>query len=121
MKSKNFFFFIGIIFFSSCVKDVQQLILVKPAGCDSVAFSYLNDIKPIISEHCFGSTCHSGGNSNYNYSTYEVFADRIRSGRLEERLMLPKQDPMHMPQGGSLSDCDLFTLREWIHQGFKNN
>ena len=121
MKVHCFLFLIGSLFFASCTKSVQQTILIKPSGCDSFAFSYLEDIKPVLEQNCSGSTCHSGGNINYDYSTYEVVADRIRSGRFEERLLLPAGDPMHMPEGGSLSPCDLFTLRMWIHQGFKNN
>jgi len=52
---------------------------------------------------------------------YEVIADRIRSGRFEERLLLPLSEPMHMPVGRTLDTCTLFTIRTWIHQGFKNN
>jgi hypothetical protein len=121
MISKYFFVILVLILFSGCSKDTQPLNLVKPVGCDSTIFSYNNDIKPIISAHCFGSTCHSGGNSNYDYTSYEVLADRIRSGRLEQRLLEAKDSPLYMPQGGSLDDCELFTLRTWIHQGFKNN
>lgn len=106
---------------ASCTKDVQHLILTKPSGCDSTVFSYGGDIQPIIAAHCSGSTCHSGGNSNYDYSTYAVLADRIRSGRLEERLILPADDPLHMPMESSLDACELYQLRAWIHQGFKNN
>ena len=121
MKSKYFFILPVLILFSGCSKDTQPLNLIKPNGCDSISFSYVRDIKPIISSHCFGSTCHSGGNSNYDYTSYEVLADRIRSGRLEPRLLEAKGSPLFMPRGGSLDDCDLFTLRTWIHQGFKNN
>ncbi|MCX6290521.1 MAG: hypothetical protein NT126_02000 [Bacteroidetes bacterium] len=94
---------------------------MKPAGCDSAAFSYRKDIKPVITSNCSGRTCHSGGNANYDYRTYEVIADRIRSGYFEERLLLPSQDPLHMPSNAAMGICDLFTLRAWIHQGFKNN
>jgi hypothetical protein len=120
MKS-HFLFLLVLVLFESCTKSVQQGILVKPSGCDSVAFSFVNDVKPLIEQNCSGPTCHSGGNFNYDYSTYAVVADRVRSGRFEERLLLPADDPLHMPQGGSLSACDLFTIRMWIHQGFKNN
>jgi hypothetical protein len=119
MNLRCFLFSIVFIFFEGCTKDIQQLDLAKPTGCDSGSFSYSENIKPILEVNC--SPCHSGGNSNYNYSTYEVVADRIRSGRFEERLLLPQNNPMHMPEGGSLSDCDLFKLRTWIHEGFKNN
>lgn len=84
-------------------------------------FSYSKDIKPVIEANCMGPTCHGGGNANYDYRTYEVLADRIRTGIFEERLLLPENDPLDMPVGTELSKCDLFTIRAWIHQGFKNN
>ncbi len=121
MKSHYFLFLVTFIFFEGCTKGVQQLVLTKPPGCDSVSFSYSEHIVPIIQANCSGPPCHSGGNYNYDYSTYQVIADRVRSGRFEERLLLNESDPLHMPQGASLSECDLFTLRTWIRQGFKNN
>jgi hypothetical protein len=121
MKASCFLFFITLIFFEGCTKDTQPLSIAKPSGCDSGFFRYSENIEPIILANCSGPTCHSGGNFNYDYSTYAVVADRIRSGRFEERLLLPLSDPMHMPQGTSLGNCDLFALRTWIHQGFKNN
>ena len=106
---------------AGCTKDTRPLIIEKPASCDSMTFSYALDIKPLIALACSGTTCHSGGNSNYDYSTYEVFADRVRTGRLEERLLLPLSDQLHMPEGGTLDPCDLFKIRTWILQGIKNN
>jgi hypothetical protein len=121
MKLKHILLFSAIVFFSCCKKDVQPLSVTKPADCDSMLFTYSVHVRPIVAQNCSGATCHSGNNSNYNYSIYEVLADRIRSGRLEERLLLPVSDPMHMPEGFLLTDCDLYILRTWIHQGFKNN
>ena len=106
---------------TGCTKDKQYTVIARPASCDSTGFSYALVVRPIVALKCSGTICHSGGNSNYNYSTYEVLADRVRTGRLEDRLLLPKSDPMHMPEGGNLDSCDLFILRIWIHQGFKNN
>ena len=109
------------LFMIGCAKETRTLVFVKPDGCDSVNFSYANDIQPLIATRCSGSTCHSAGNSNYDYSNYAILADRIRSGRLEERLLLPLEEPLHMPAGSNLSNCDLFKLRSWIHQGFPDN
>ena len=84
-------------------------------------FSYTKDIRPVIMANCSGPDCHSGGNPNYDFRTYEVVADRIRNGQFESRLLLPVSDLRHMPQGSRLGICDLFTLRAWIRQGYHNN
>jgi hypothetical protein len=119
MKTACFLFMLVVVFFESCTKDTVSPVVIKPAGCDSASFTYFQNVEPIIQANC--SFCHYAGSGNYDYSTYEVVADRVRSGRLEERLLLPKSDPMHMPQEGALSECDLFILRTWIRQGFKEN
>jgi hypothetical protein len=122
MKKKTFIYACVISVFLGCAKDEQPEIWIrKPIGCDSTEFHYKQDIKPIITANCSGLTCHSGGNANYDYRFYAVLADRIRSGFLEDRLLLPITDFKHMPDGRPLSPCDLFTLRTWIYQGYKDN
>ncbi len=119
MKRLSFFLLPAIVFLASCTKDSSPLLLEKPPGCDSVSFSYRENIEPIILSNCV--YCHYSGSGNYDYSSYAIVADRVRSGRFEERLLLPPNNPLHMPQEAILSECDLFVLRSWIHQGFKNN
>ena len=122
LQLKSHHLLVPLLFvFYGCTKDVQQSVLVKPPGCDSGSFSYANDIRPVILANCTGPVCHSGGNPNYDFRTYAVIADRVRTGRFEERLLLPENDPMHMPAGREIGECDLFTLRTWIHQGYNNN
>jgi len=110
-----------VILITGCAKDVEKRPFTKPALCDSAEFSYSKDVRPVIAANCSGPTCHSGGNSNYDYRSYEVLEYRIRDGNFEEQLLLPQNNPLHMPEGRTMSDCDLFTLRTWIHQGYKNN
>ena len=107
---------------SSCSKEEVVVNLNRPAGCDSSEMSYSIHIMPIISSNCAYSGCHVPGTGNYDYTRYAVLADRIRSGRLEERLLLPQSSPLHMPKSPyPVPECDLYHLRLWIHQGFKNN
>jgi len=107
--------------FYSCTKDEIPASLVNPGGCDTGTMSYQHDIVEIINNSCSFTPCHVPGNGNYDYTRYEVLADRIRSGRLEERLLLPSDHALHMPQGFDLDACNLYKLRLWIHQGFPNN
>jgi hypothetical protein len=116
-----------VLLLASCSKESQTYIPVK-GDCDSTAFSYHNDVYPIISTYCSGPTCHNPGTGNYDFSSYEVVADRIRNGKFDYRLLLPTDDPQHMPQTGppnpkgyNLSDCDLYKILTWIKQGFPNN
>ena len=106
---------------NSCSKDQEVLTLDPPPNCDSTEISYQRDIVDIMNSSCSYSPCHVPGNGNYDFTKYEVLADRIRSGRLEERILLPPESPLHMPQGFTMDECRLYKLRLWIHQGFKNN
>lgn len=108
--------------FCSCTKDQSITAIHRPAACDSLYFSYTKDILPIISSNCSSLACHApGGEGAYDFTQYEVLADRIRSGRVLYRLELPVDDPQHMPEGYTMDPCALFKLKTWIHQGFENN
>ncbi len=117
MKYPLLLFIVVVIF--SCSKDVQVQVLVPPNGCDSAQMHYGSDIKPIISSYCSYSGCHSpGGEGAFDYTTYEGIANRLRAGRVLDRLALPVEDPLHMPEHTEMLPCDLYKLRRWIIQGF---
>src|SRR4051812_16575956 len=100
-------FFLLIFLLYSCSKSTKEIVVPQPEGCDSIQFQYARDIKPIIGSNCSGSTCHSGGNNNYDFSTYAVLADRIRQGKMEYRLLLSPDDPQHMPLNSTMNACNL--------------
>ncbi|REJ82927.1 MAG: hypothetical protein DWQ44_02085 [Bacteroidetes bacterium] len=106
----------------SCTDESGQPELFRPDNCDSTAFSYSRDIRPIISANCSYSSCHAqGGTGSYDYNDYAVLADRIRAGRFVERLDLPVDNPLHMPEGFRMNPCELYKLKVWILQGYSNN
>lgn len=106
-------------FLNGCYVDQQQKVTYRPAGCDSVAFRYTEQIEPLIKTNCAFAGCHvPGGEGEYDFTRYEVVADRIRSGRFEMRIDLPADDPLHMPDGFLLDPCTYFKLKTWIRQGF---
>ena len=117
------FFLLAILFAGifSCTKDNIAPSLSRPGNCDSMEYSYQSDIVPLVVAYCNGTTCHTTGEGNYDFSTYGGLADRIRSGRLEERLLLSTDNPLHMPKGFEMDSCDLYHFRVWIRQGFQNN
>ena len=114
--------FIFIIFISGCAKDSEKVVYAQPAGCDSLTFSYSNHIASIIKSNCNSPACHAaGGAGSYDYTTYAVVADRIRTGRFLDRLLLPLDDPQHMPEDIRMNPCELYRLITWIEQGYPDN
>ena len=106
-------------FLFSCSKDKVQDIIERPPSCDSSAFTYEGDIRLIIETNCAVPGCHiPGGSAQYDYRQYAVIADRIRTGRLEQRLELPTSNVLHMPKDRFLSDCEYYKIKIWISQGF---
>ncbi len=111
-----------LIFLFGCSKDATTEINVAPAGCDSMAFSYHLHIAPIIQSNCNLPDCHAtGGAGSYDYTTYAVVADRIRTGRFVDRLNLVVDDSQHMPIGIQMNPCEKYKLLTWIQQGFPDN
>ena len=106
---KYFYSILILLFVYSCSKDVQEEVLVPPAGCDSTEMFYNKDIKPIISSNCSYFGCHSqGGEGSFDYTTYAGLA-------------LPVENPLHMPEHRIMDDCQLYKIRLWISQGYPNN
>ncbi len=67
-------------------------------------------------------SCHaSGGEGSFDFTLYAVVADRIRTGRFEDRLHLPVEDPQHMPEDILMNPCEKYKLLIWIQQGFPEN
>ena len=115
--------FIALAFCSSCSKDAiaPKYDFIVPSGCDVNSVHYLPDIKLIIGKNCAYSGCHFSGESNYDFTQYEVVADRIRSGRFTERIFLPTHHALHMPVGVDMDSCEFAKLMTWINNGFPEN
>lgn len=111
-----------LILLTGCSKDSATEIYALPEGCDSIAFSYSIHIKPVIETNCNLPACHAtGGEGSYDFTIYAVIADRIRTGRFEDRLLLPIDDPQHMPHDINMNPCELYKLITWIQQSFPEN
>src|SRR5262245_45003259 len=109
-------FFLALATFQACSKDESTPSLEPPANCTvSRELRYARNNGQIVNTACV-TRCHYPGSGIYDYSDYDVLANRIRSGRLEERLLLPADHPLHMPQGFVMDACNLYKLRLWIHQ-----
>ena len=119
--------FISSLLFSACTKEQTSpsypvpLPVTLPATCDTSSIHYLPAVKQIIGRTCAYSGCHFPGNGNYDFTSYAVVAERIRSGRFTERILLLPDNPLHMPQGFAMDSCDLGKLMIWINNGFIND
>jgi len=123
MLRRIFLVLFVVVLYSSCSKDAiaPKYDFTIPAGCDVSAVKYAPDIKIIISKNCAYSGCHFPGENNYDFTKYDVVADRIRSGRFTERIYLPVDHPLHMPTGTTINPCEFAQLMTWINNGFPEN
>ena len=111
----------GLLFFlASCSKDKFDYSQCPTA--DSKQVSYSADITPIINDNCV--TCHYSNSildstMTYDFSKYNDLKRVI--GSVYNRIVRPVEDPLHMPAGFELSECDLLKLKIWIQNGAPEN
>ena len=122
-----------VIFYSSCRKDATApkydfAVPVTVPPCDTNALTWNHGMAGIISAYCSYSPatgnrgCHFPGEGNYDFKQYAVVADRIRSGRFTERMLLPAEHPLSMPPPGFVRDsCHFAQIMTWIESGFPEN
>lgn len=130
MVRKFFYALFVSLIVAGCSKE-QTSPVYPVSGCNFPTVHYApltsddpQSIEKIIKTNCgsaAGATCHAPGNGNYDFTTYEVVAERIRSGNFTHRILLPANDPLSMPPGTAMDSCDLAKLITWINTGFPNN
>ena len=123
--------FTALFLYSSCNKDstAPRYDIKVPANsttpCDTSALTWNNRIQRITISNCSYSPntgCHYSGEGNYDFTSYDVVAARIRSGRFTERLLLPAGNALSMPPPGYARDsCALAQLMTWVSNGFPEN
>jgi len=115
----RYLFFSLLLLIISCSKEQYEPVVPRPPDCDSSMFTFVDDVLPIFNTNCNFEECHkTSGTGSFDFTTYEVVADRIRAGTMEYRLDLPPGDPQHMPEKMTLSACDFFIIKAWIRQGY---
>jgi hypothetical protein len=111
-----------IILLPACVwENLEDLRPDKP-DCDTTAVSFSMDIKPILSNNCFG--CHSnvnapsfgGGLSFEDHEDVSANSTRI-TGAINH-----KEGFLAMPQGGDkLDPCSIMKFEAWVSAGTPDN
>ena len=89
-----------------------------PAICDSSKFAFSANVFPVFNNYCKG--CHSGSNAgggihleDYTTITNVPSAELIGA--------ITGQGYPKMPLTGSLTDCQVAVIKNWINNGEKNN
>jgi mono/diheme cytochrome c family protein len=114
-----FFAALGLILFSGCYYDTENELYFDSIACDSVAGTYLSEVKPIIDRNCI--SCHNSASPSAgivldNHTGLSANATRALASMNHEAgvSQMPKGSP-------KLSDCDIKKVRVWIDKGKPNN
>lgn len=112
-----------ICLISACKSDNEQDLYSVP-DCDSTAMSFESDILPIVNEHC--SSCHGGltptaGLLLETYDQIKTSANNSTYSGMINRIEREKNDPLLMPMGYKLPQCQIDQIKAWVNQGSLNN
>lgn len=102
---------------SACYYDKEDL-LYGDLQCDTTNVSFSQEILPIIQNSCAITGCHvQGGSGNGIFENYIQIKSKVDNGSFAQRVLV-QQD---MPPSGSLSNCQIEHLMQWINDGALNN
>ncbi len=120
-SKKGLFYFLGLIFLTSCLKDKT----IKPINpeCVGLTVSYNDNIKPLVAQSCAtnqgpGTGCHDDWIFEYS-NLYEV----INSGMFEHKVFETGSMPQ-IPNSFNidpLTEEEINTLKCWIADGYPDN
>jgi hypothetical protein len=112
--------FVSLVGWNSCIKDTA------PSGnvavtCDTSKVSFTTQLLPIINATCMGSSCHSAGSGNNDFTSYVVTKGDIDNVLCRIRAAGTTSCGARMPQGASAlpaTETALFT--KWKADNFCN-
>ena len=104
-----------------CLNDKGSVPPPPETFCDSLNVSYNLHVKPLAETKCANRIgCHvAGGSGPGDFTTYQALSGVSQS--VKTRIELPANDPLHMPQGGTLTQEELEIFLCWIEDGAQNN
>ncbi len=100
---------------SGCYYDNEEE-LYGPA-CDSSVFSYSAKIDPILQANCRTSACHGPNGENGELVTYTQVKAVVDDGSFRQAVIVERR----MPDGGSLTACELELIEKWLDAGAPND
>jgi hypothetical protein len=111
--------FCGALVVSCYYDNAEDLYKNFPKGCDTTSISYQLDVRPIIDANCIA--CHGAiaPSAGLDLTTYDKL--KANSTKVKTRINLPANDPLVMPQGAPMNQCNISIVTKWIDQGSPNN
>ncbi len=100
---------------AGCYYDNEEELYGVP--CDTSTFSYTATIQPILQANCYASACHGPNGDNGELITYTQVQAVVSDGSFRQAVVVEKR----MPDGGSLTACELDLIEKWLDAGALNN
>lgn len=108
---------LGTLFFAACRADKVEDLIPDPE-CADLEITWVADIQPIVQTYCSYLGCHSAGNLNGDFTTYEKMKPLLDGGRVENRVFETSSMPPPNATGPrELSEEDSALLACWLEQG----
>lgn len=103
---------------TACYYDNEQELYGGNVTCDTIAVSYLTDIKPIIDANCI--SCHAPGGEQESSPllTYDDLKKYTDDRNIVDRT---QGTSSLMPPAGRMSNCNVAKITAWVNQGALNN
>jgi len=109
----------------SCTKQSEDVLQAQQGGgtttCDTTNMKYSTNVVPILTANCY--SCHANGivNAGVTLDSYSNVLIQVNNGNIIGAIT-HASGYVPMPfDGGSLSDCDIATIKAWINEGAPNN
>jgi hypothetical protein len=102
-----------------CLLEKGEIPPPPETFCDSLNVSYNLHVKPLTEEKCATIGCHFPSGSGPDLTTYDDLY--MVHGSIDERILLPVTDPLHMPPGGVLTQEEIDIFLCWLENEAPNN
>jgi hypothetical protein len=116
MKKKIFYILTGIIVFSSCYYDKEEMLYPDGLNCATVPSQFAANVNPLIQTRCAVAGCHAAGSTNgvgplTSYTLIKNAAVQIKSAVVSG----------FMPRNSALTPVEIKTISCWVDAGAPNN
>lgn len=105
----------GLLALQGCYYDVEEGLY--PGSCQPIAPTWSASVAPLITERCSGSSCHSAGSPYVTITNYTEVKALVDQSKFQDRVLVLRD----MPDGSSLTRCQLDMLQAWVDAGAQNN
>ena len=103
------------VLLTGCYYDNEEE-LYGPS-CDASVFSYSAKIQPILQANCYASNCHGANGDNGELINYAQVRAVVDDGSFRQAVVVERR----MPDGGSLTACELELIGKWLDAGAPND